>query len=601
MKKILLTIIILLVAILASWNVGCYLGERNGDFTGLGSIIKKTHDLDTTIFELKVAGLDQEILDNQFGLISIKLNIRHQNFTNLDMYLVAPSGERVELTNCDGDDMPVKKSIAFCDTASQQIFTSGFPYGGTYRPHGFLAWFNNHCKGNGVWKLKIVDTNRRKGRGILIYWQLHFGKNPVVPVTIKSSPLPLIVVNCDEVSPSKTHHAKGTMQVIYHDDGSENKLSDSSAFPPLKVELKLRGNSSVKLPKKNYSVKLDSKGKQTASYSLAGIRPTSEWVLGSNLMDRTLIRNPLTHTLYQQMGDPAVENKLCEVIWNNQYIGIYLLSEKPDQSIIQSKLETGKIKEYGKQFVLCKDNYSKDQIAWNSSNKSLTPRSKNPRLIIKYPNKKRDAERALPEIKKYFDEFDNLLASPNRIKGDTTYRNLIDMQSFIDYIIISELSKNNDGYKLSSYLYRPYNGKIFAGPVWDFDRAYGNLASDSSWQKEGWKYMFLDSGATNGVPVWWNTMMEDKYFAQQLANRWDFLRKDILSDQKIERSLDSLVKKIEPVIARNFKIWPVFSVDRHGFFYSETVKNYTDELEFLRKFIFNRVHWLDAHVHDRYH
>jgi hypothetical protein len=201
-------------------------------------------------------------------------------------------------------------------------------------------------------------------------------------------------------------------------------------------------------------------------------------------------------------------------------------------------------------------------------------------------------------IRKYFDKFDNLLAAENKITGDTSYRALIDMKSFIEYIIINELSKNNDGYKLSSYFYRPYYGTLHAGPVWDFDRAYGNLSSDSSYQEDGWRYLFADSNATNGVPKWWKVMMQDTYFASRFVERWDALRKNELSDRVLENTIDSLINDIRPVSARNFKLWPVFSLDRHGFFYSEKINNFDDEIVFLKNFILKRAHWMDAHVHD---
>ena len=598
MKKFAFGLLALTAICSLSFYVWSSLNERDGIYTGMGSVIKKTPGLDTTSFTINVSGLKQDLLDGHYGLTEVIVNLKHQNFYNIDMYLEAPNGERVELNCQSGGYDPISKKLIFKDDAKRLIFIENSPYQGEYKPNGFLAWFNNRCQGNGKWRLKIVDTNKSKGRGVLIYWQLKFGNNPPAPKAIASSNLPLVVINCPVVSPKKVHDAKATMKVVFNENGQVNLLSDTASAISLPIELKLRGNSSTKLPRKSYSLKLKGKKQKLKEVSIAGIKPTSEWILGSNLMDRSLIRNPLTYTLFKNIGGNSIESKLCEVIWNNQYMGVYLLSEKPDYSIVQNVFNKEKINT-GEQYIVCKDNHEDGKIGWYSRHKNYTKVGKKSFIIIKYPDKQRVARKLIPVIEKDFSKFDDALVNSfDNPSVDTSYRSLIDMQSFINYMLINELTKNNDGYKLSCFMYKPKNGTLHAGPVWDFDRALGNLNSDGASTADGWRFSFLEERATNGNPKWWPALMEDSLFAKTFVASWKNNRKNVISDATINHQIDSLVQITKNAAARNFNLWPVLGINNSGFYYSPEVKSFDDEINFLRNFILNRAHWIDAHINE---
>jgi uncharacterized repeat protein (TIGR02543 family) len=54
----------------------------------------------------------------------------------------------------------------------------------------------------------------------------------------------------------------------------------------------------------------------------------------------------------------------------------------------------------------------------------------------------------------------------------------IDLKSFAQKYLIEEICKNNGGGATSSYFYKPQDSistRLFAGPVWDYDKAYGRL------------------------------------------------------------------------------------------------------------------------------
>ena len=56
-----------------------------------------------------------------------------------------------------------------------------------------------------------------------------------------------------------------------------------------------------------------------------------------------------------------------------------------------------------------------------------------------------------------------------------SYPAYLDLESYARKYIVEELSKNKGGGATSSFFYKPQDAGLFAGPVWDYDKAYGRL------------------------------------------------------------------------------------------------------------------------------
>ena len=87
----------------------------------------------------------------------------------------------------------------------------------------------------------------------------------------------------------------------------------------------------------------------------------------------------------------------------------------------------------------------------------------------------------------HLNEFENVLYSG----GD--YSAYIDLPSFVDNFLIVELTKNIDGYRLSTYFHKDRNGKIVAAPVWDYNLSLGNADYNYGWTGEGWYWPIIQS------------------------------------------------------------------------------------------------------------
>ena len=99
----------------------------------------------------------------------------------------------------------------------------------------------------------------------------------------------------------------------------------------LKGKIKQRGGSSIGYPKKSYTVKLSKK------ISLYGLRENKSWVFTSSYLEKSLMRNILSYDLFRSWdtNNFAPKIELIEFFHNDNYEGIYQLTEKVDRSSLR--------------------------------------------------------------------------------------------------------------------------------------------------------------------------------------------------------------------------------------------------------------------------
>ncbi len=168
-------------------------------------------------------------------------------------------------------------------------------------------------------------------------------------------------------------------------------------------------------------------------------------------------------------------------------------------------------------------------------------------------------------IQNYVHEFEAALASENFKDEMTGYRNYIEVDSFIDYFILNELSRNVDGFNLSQYLVKDKNKKLSLGPVWDFNLAFGNAGWCGAERTYGWAYNHASEcpGETAfPVPFWWDKLLTDPYFVNKLKTRWASLRLTALSNIALTTRIDATATQLKNTTAltHNFQTWPILTI-----------------------------------------
>src|SRR6185436_10125223 len=141
---------------------------------------------------------------------------------------------------------------------------------------------------------------------------------------------------------------------------------------------------------------------------------------------------------------------------------------------------------------------------------------------------------------------------------DSGCRKYFDTASMIDFFIASEVTRNVDAYRLSTYFYKDRDsrgGKINMGPLWDFNISMGNANYCEGDLSEGWAYRFNSYCGSNAhlVPFWWERLLEDSMFKNELKCRWKYLRQSTLSTASLVGAVDSVAALVDNAQQRNFK------------------------------------------------
>lgn len=444
--------------------------------------------------------------------------------------------------------------------------------------------------------MKILHT-------LLLIIYFSYGIQSLRAQQLTSSNLPIIVISTNGQVILDEPKRNATMTIYDNPDGSRNQLNwDPPVFVGT-IGIELRGQSSQALfPKKSYGVETRDISGNDLDTSILGFPRQSDWVIHGPYSDKSLIRNALSYILAGEIMEYAPRVRMAELVLNNEYQGLIVWTEniKRDKNRVDiSKLgpEENEGDNLTGGYILKFDKGDSYEIGWESPYQPLPGRSQRTRFLYHYPKPGDITNQQKSYIRNWITEFENVLMSNNYGDPDKGYEKYMDVQSFVDFIIINEMSKNIDGYRLSSYMYKDKDskgGKLFMGPVWDFNLAWGNANYCSGSTTYGWELNFNgecpDDFWLNHV--WWNRLMIEARFRQTIKDRWIKLRRSTFSTDKIIAKVDSLVSLIGEAQVRNFNKWPVLG--KYIWPNDYVGSSYGEEINYLKQWIASRTNWLDG-------
>ena len=142
------------------------------------------------------------------------------------------------------------------------------------------------------------------------------------------------------------------------------------------------------------------------------------------------------------------------------------------------------------------------------------------------------------------------------------------------------------------------NGKIVAGPVWDYDLAFRNAEYCDGSRTQGWAYDFNNICPTDGaglIPFWWKKLLQDSLFASDLRCRWKEVRATSLSQNRINTLIDSIVILTGEAQQRHFQRWPILG--QYVWPNPQPIPvSYDGEISTLKTWITERLQWVDANI-----
>lgn len=382
-----------------------------------------------------------------------------------------------------------------------------------------------------------------------------------------SSNLPIVYI---QTSATITANAKipGTIRVIDQPEGVRNYESDTVSYHG-PIGIKLRGNSSLSFDQKKYTLETRDSLGQDLDVPLLGMPAGSDWVLLAPYNDISLVRDVFAYAMWTEMGHWAPRTRMCEVFVNGSYRGVYACCESIKRG--KERVDIAKLKEEDTEGQELTGGYIVRIDAPDDSD--VTFKSQVPGLQsnywggsgtgtvtwgVCYPKKENLQPEQLAYIKQYVNEMEASFQQATFTDSLQGYARWIDVPSFVDYFIHTEVSLNADGFKRSAYFFKDKDHKdgrvrkIEAGPVWDFNLAYGNCNFCNANNTEAWVYNGCN---TNPTPAFWKRLTADPAFTQAVSQRYAQLRATLLSEQQIDAFFDGYAQLLDEAQQRHYTLY----------------------------------------------
>jgi len=415
------------------------------------------------------------------------------------------------------------------------------------------------------------------------------------PIILDGFNLPIILIDTYGVEIPDEPRIPASMGIINNESGI-NYIDDPFNDFDGSITIERRGNSSQWQGKTPYRFEtVDDEG-ENSNVELLGMPAENDWVLYAPWQDKTMIRNVLTYQLSNEMGRYASRSRHVELYLNDEYRGIYVLMEKIKRDgnrVDISKLNPDEITgdDVTGGYILKFDwFYTGDNIGGFESEFD--------EMIYNYHYPK--PSDIVPEqeayIEEYINEFETIMMGTDYTNDSTGYPSMMNVESFVDFILLQELAKNVDAYRLSTYIYKDkesIDNRLTAGPVWDFNHGFGNCDYGETWEVDNWLLEYNPEGGDQ-VAFWWELLWEDLAFQHKAAVRYTELRQTIFSEEHIYSIIDSIADYLGPAVDRNFARWPLLGNYIWPNYY--VFDTYEEEIDYLKSWTTQRLAWMDSEV-----
>lgn len=361
--------------------------------------------------------------------------------------------------------------------------------------------------------------------------------------------------------------------VIVYIDEQGNPIFDYEA------KVKIRGNSTSNLDKKPYTIKFNEK------QNLIGAGEAKKWNLLADAYDPTLLRNNLFLTLAEKFElDYTPEHHYVEIYMDEQYVGCYLLTESVEVGKERVDIDLDK-----EDFFLEFESYRIEDDVYYFNTKH------NIRLALKEPEE--PTEEQLKYYEDKINELDKILFSGDYEKLKENF----DLDSFAKLYLINEFAKTRDFVNSSINFYYK-DGKMYAGPVWDFDLSAGNadgFKDTKYWNTlNGEKVSYITNYCRDLNPIFKQLFKYEEF--NDLYKSYFDKYSDVLTDiYKEDGFIDSTIGTYESIFNRNYtKLdeggagWDISQIQDP--LQQIPFKTYEENVDYLKEFLNNRYNWLLA-------
>lgn len=322
-----------------------------------------------------------------------------------------------------------------------------------------------------------------------------------------------------------------------------------------------------------------------------GMSADSDWVLYGPFLDRSLIRNRLVYDVSREILSWAPDTRYCEVFLDGEYQGLYLMIEPVTNEENRLNMFNFGLVSGQTAYLLKRD---RDNTEENEIDSYGTINGKTSyQLSISYPTPSRLTKKQYQWIENDINDFERVLYSDQFDDPNYGYAAYIDVQSFVDYYIINELTLTTDAGYLSTLVYKDIGGKL-KRTVWDFNNSFNNYP----WEAKSPEKFYV---AQNN---WYKRLFQDKKFTKMVVERYQELRKGVLSEENLISLVDENVSYLGDAVDRNFEEWGytfkerLLSRDERGNY--RDPESYEEAIQQLKRCIVQRGDFLDKNIETLY-
>jgi hypothetical protein len=427
---------------------------------------------------------------------------------------------------------------------------------------------------------------------ILLFFLTHAASAQI----LTDSNLPIVVISTDLSTQTNQPleilddpRILANMQIISRPDGARNYLTDVATPEFLnyngRISIEIRGSSSQATDKKGYGLTtLLADNLSNNNISLLGMPKENDWILNGLAFDPSLIRDYLSYNLSSQMGNYAPRTQFCEVVINGDYRGLYVLQEKIKvdgnrvdiSDLLPTAITAPNIT--GGYIVKSDKTTGGDPVAWQ-----MLSNAGSVDFIYDTPEPDEIVNAQVNYIKNQFLNL-GVQAASNNTSITNGFPSIIDIPSFVDFMISTELGSNADGYQFSTYFHKDKGGKLRAGPVWDFNLTYGNDLFQWGFDRSKYDVWQFSDGGNEGAKFW-TDLFTNPTFRCYFTKRWFQLTQpgQLLKHNNLVTYIDVIVAQISEAVVRENTRWG--SIPDHAL-----------EIENMKLFLFNRINWINSQL-----
>lgn len=364
----------------------------------------------------------------------------------------------------------------------------------------------------------------------------------------------------------------GSMDFIHKEKGNQESgclalyLPDGTlAYSGEISSIQGHGNSTwTGYEKKPYSIHL------TETADLLGLGSAQNWILLANARDPSQMRNKVIYDFAEQVGMQYTPGSdWVDLYVNGEYAGLYLLSERNEvhPERVDISAEGSFLVSMEMQKRIMAQNYPYISTASNQY------------LRVHYPDDPTPSQ--LKRMEETWQSLENAILAQDGTdpRTEKSWQEPIDMDSWVKKYLLEEIFGNADACYLSQFFYCNGEGKLYAGPAWDYDLSMG---LKSVWQLTAPNGLYANRPAAKEgyATPWFHSLCKKDAFHQRMV---ELYRKDYLP--LLNGFLNEHIQTCSGRIARAFALNQI----RWGLEQTDIRK----EAEYLQHFMQERIVFLN--------